>query len=149
MESSLYRLRIRPHPGADFDPDPERLRARLLRIPGVSQTADGRFEFGDRDEHGVTEIECLSGGEIEFRVPRPWVMPRGPQIFALVFMTAEWCSGEVYDPQIDDTLRKDVVLQGLVAVRQAQREGETPAPPDPDTPSEAPPAPRRPWWKRG
>jgi hypothetical protein len=115
----------------------------------VRHEAHDRYEFGDRDEHGVTEIERRDDGEVEIRVPRPWVMARGPQIFALVFMTAEWCSGEVYDPQIDDTLRKDVVLQGLVAARQAQREKASPEVAAPAPEADASPGPRRPWFKRG
>jgi len=47
-------------------------------------------------------------------------------VFALVFMAAEWLGWEVYDPQIEDTLKKDVVLAGMIAMRRAQldREGE-------------------------
>jgi hypothetical protein len=82
-------------------------------------------------------------------------MERGPQVFALVFMTSEWCHGEVWDPQIEDTLQKDVVLQGMVAVRQAQREqerqfapGKTPTEPTPPVDPAAPAKPKRPWWKK-
>ena len=95
------------------------------------------------------EIEALETGQIRIRFPRLWVNDRGPQVFALVFMIAEWCDGEVYDPQIDDTLRKDVVLQGMVAVRQAQREQDMKSAPESPAPtSDAPAKPKRPWWKR-
>ena len=95
------------------------------------------------------DIEALDTGQVRIRFPRPWVNDRGPQVFALVFMTAEWCDGEVYDPQIDDTLRKDVVLQGMVAVREAQREQEMKSAPERPAPkSDAPAKPKRPWWRR-
>jgi hypothetical protein len=119
------------------------MREHLRRIPGVKDQGDGLYTFGERDEHGIMEIEMLvvrdrervpvedlaaedaerSNG-IEVRIPRPWVMPRGPQVFALVFMMAEWNGWEVYDPQIEDTLQKEAVLSGLVAVRQQQLERE-------------------------
>jgi hypothetical protein len=98
-------------------------------------------------------MEIVASPErIDIRIPRSWVMERGPQVFALVFMTAEWCNGEVWDPQIEDTLQKDVILQGMVAVRQAQREQEprtTQAEQLPPVEPEAPATPKRPWWKSG
>jgi hypothetical protein len=96
------------------------------------------------------EILATADDSISIHIPRPWVMERGPQVFALVFMTAEWCDGEVYDPQIEDTLQKETVLQGLVAVRQAQREQEEPSAPESPAPQPDAPAskPKRPWWKR-
>ncbi len=155
MDQSIYRLVIRARDGQDFDPDVGQLESRLGRIPGVSIEGNGRFCFGEEDEHGVMEIVAGDSADIDIRIPRPWVMERGPQVFALVFMTAEWCHGEVWDPQIEDTLQKDVVLQGMVAVRQAQREQEQQKPPgtapagqvprrDPQSPARA----RRPWWKK-
>jgi hypothetical protein len=152
MESSHYQLFIRPRPGAEFDADERMLSSRLGRIPGVEESGPGAFRFGEPDEHGVMEIEWREDGEIAMRVPRPWVHERGPQVFALIFMTAEWCDGEVFDPQIDDVLRKDVVLQGMVAVRQAERERAAQAPSvEPSGPPKEPGAPKRkrPWWRRG
>ena len=156
MDQTAYRLAIRARDGQEFDPDSRMLESRLGRIPGVRIDGRGHFSFGEADEHGVMEIEVEDSGCIAIRIPRPWVMERGPQVFALVFMAAEWCHGEVFDPQIDDTLQKEVVLQGLVAVRQAWRErdqqsGSSVTPPDtiPTTDPEAPGKPKRPWWKKG
>ena len=154
MDAPVYELVIRARAGTPFDPDPAMLAGRLERIPGVNVEGPGRFSFGEPDEHGRMEIQAQTEpARIGIRFPRAWVMDRGPQVFALVFMAAEWSGGEVFDPQIEDTLRKDVVLQGLVAVRQAQREKESPGPPPPEreTPAtEEPPASgKRPWWKPG
>lgn len=154
MNAPLYHLVIRARPDARFEPDPGMLAERLERIPGVSIEGPRRFTFGEADEHGQMEILAPENGEIGIRIPRPWVMEKGPQVFALVFMAAEWCGGEVFDPQIDDTLRKDVVLQGLVAARQAQRERDAappamPAPTKAPTTDESPAPPKRPWWKPG
>jgi hypothetical protein len=149
MDTPHYELLIRARPEGDFRPDPEMLETRLGRIPGVTATGPGSWQFGETDEHGSMGIEALETGQVRIRFPRPWVNDRGPQVFALVFMTAEWCDGEVYDPQIDDTLRKDVVLQGMVAVREAKREQETKSAPETPAPKSDPPAkPKRPWWKR-
>jgi hypothetical protein len=162
MDQAVYHLVIRARDGQEFDPGAGLLESRLGRIPGVVVEADGQFRFGEADEHGVMEI-VASPERIDIRIPRPWVMGRGPQVFALVFMTAEWCRGEVWDPQIEDTLQKDVVLQGMVAVRQAQREreqqlasgttsevasGRTSAEENPPAEPEAPAMPKRPWWKK-
>lgn len=150
MQSTHYELLIRATADEDFRPDPGMLDTRLGRIPGVSPHGERSWQFGEADEHGIMEIEALETGPVRIRFPRPWVNERGPQVFALVFMAAEWCGGEVYDPQIDDTLRKEVVLQGMVAVREAQREQETqPAPEAPAPMSDAPAKPKRPWWKKG
>ena len=149
MHTQHYELLIRARPEGGFQPDPDMLDARLGRIPGVSSAGPGRWRFGEADEHGVMEIAALETGEVRIAFPRAWVNDRGPQVFALVFMAAEWCDGEVYDPQIEDTLRKDVVLQGMVAVRQAQREQELKSAPESPAPkSDAPPKAKRPWWKR-
>ena len=51
-------------------------------------------------------------------------MERGPRVFALVFMLQGWTRWEVFDPQLGDTLQREAVLQGLVAMRQAQMEKE-------------------------
>jgi hypothetical protein len=156
MGSATYDLVIRARPDEPFDPDPGALAGRLERIPGVTIEGPQHFAFGERDEHGRMEIVAEEGGRIAISIPRPWVMDRGPQVFALVFMAAEWCGGEVFDPQIDDTLRKEVVLQGLVAVRQAQREREATAK-EPAVPPASASGPhsnaekevKRPWWKPG
>jgi hypothetical protein len=151
METPHYELLIRAREGSGFRPDPEMLETRLGRIPGVASSGPGSWSFGEPDEHGSMSIEALETGHVRIRFPRPWVNDRGPQVFALVFMTAEWCDGEVYDPQIDDVLRKDIVLQGMVAVRQARREQEQEqetAPEGPAPKSDASPKSKRPWWKR-
>jgi len=149
MVTPNYELTIRARPDGAFNPDVEMLDARLGRIPGVGITSPGSYRFGEPDEHGVMEISVRETGSISIRIPRAWVMDRGPQVFALVFMTAEWCDGEVHDPQIDDTLQKETVLQGMVAVRQAQREQELKSAPETPAPtSDAPAQPKRPWWKR-
>jgi len=154
MDQTVYHLVIRARDGQEFDPDAAMLESRLGRIPGVSVLGSGQFRFGEADEHGAMEIVAGPGG-VDIRIPRTWVMERGPQVFALVFMTSEWCHGEVWDPQIEDTLQKDVVLQGMVAVRQAQREQaeravSTTAPAEEISPAEpeAPAKPKRPWWKK-
>ena len=150
MDTPNYELTIRAKPDEAFKSDVGMLESRLGRIPGVSLIAPGTFRFGEPDEHGVMEITALEDGSISIRIPRPWVMERGPQVFALVFMTAEWCDGEVFDPQIDDTLQKEAVLQGMVTVRQAQREQELKSAPETPAPtSDAPAQPKRPWWKKG
>jgi hypothetical protein len=149
MNTPHYELLIRGRGEGGFKADPEMLQTRLGRIPGVTESGPRSWAFGEPDEHGAMEIEALETGQIRIRFPRLWVNDRGPQVFALVFMTAEWCDGEVYDPQIDDTLRKDVVLQGMVAVRQAQREQDMKSAPESPAPkSDAPAKPKRPWWKR-
>ena len=99
-------------------------------------------------------------------MPRAMVVEKGPRVFALVFMLAEWAKWEVFDPQIDDRLQKEAVLSGLVAMRQAQRDQEAPTPEQSAAPAGPPPAPaddytptttapppapkerRRPWWKK-
>ena len=101
---------------------------RLSSIPGVRSLGAGRFHFGEEDEDGVMSIRLASAGEvletIEVSIPRVWVKERGPRVFALVFMLQGWTQWEVFDPQIDDILEREAVLQGLVTVRQAQMEKE-------------------------
>lgn len=99
--------------------DSSRLADRLRRVPQVADRGNGRYEFGERDADGIMQIEVLPA-QVQVLIPRPWVMSRGPQVFALVFMMAEWLGWEVHDLQIGSVLKKDVVLQGLVAMRQAQ-----------------------------
>ena len=141
--SETYTLLLRSDERHSRPADREGLIGHLLRIPGAVETAPDRFEFGDADEHGVMELDAFvhrdgqrlrpedvrddEAGrcdEMEVRIPRPWVMERGPRVFALVFMLAEWAKWEVFDPQIGDSLQKEAVLSGLVAMRQAQREHE-------------------------
>lgn len=131
-ESNMYELLIRPLPDSPAPADLDELRSRLLRIPTLEERESRRFEFGEADDAGVMTV-WLAADEaaaadgidrIEISVPRPWLPARGPQVFAIVFMAAEWLGWEVYDPQIDDTLKKDVVLQGMVAMRRAQLENE-------------------------
>jgi len=85
----------------------------------VAEQGNGHYEFGERDAGGIMQIE-VAAERVVVLIPRTWVPARGPQVFALVFMMAEWLSWEVHDPQIGGVLKKDVVLQGMVAMRQAQ-----------------------------
>lgn len=153
MSVEPYALTIRARDGAPFRAGPELVGERLGRIPGTSNPAPGHFTFGAVDEHG--QMEFVVDETIGIRIPRPWIRERGPQVFALVFMVAEWCQGEVFDPQINDILQKEVVLQGMVTVREAQREQEQreqeqkTAPEVPAPQSDAPARPKRPWWKPG
>ncbi|RKZ11536.1 hypothetical protein DRQ53_00605 [bacterium] len=168
MSSEVYELIIRPREGAPREGAPgegapgeaptgaptvalerSELERRLACIPGVQADGPGSFSFGEPDANGSMRLEF--GETIDIRIPRPWVMERGPQVFALVFMLAEWSAGEVYDPQIDDTLEKDHVLQGMVAMRQAQREKGSGSMPEQSARGreEEPARPRRPWFKRG
>lgn len=130
----VYTLELREGPGFDGEITRPRLQDRLLRIPGLEEAAPGLYSFGEPDEHGRMEMELREGpgdsiAGMEVRIPRPWATSKGPQVWALVFMAAEWAGWEVYDPQIGDTLEKQVVLSGLVAMRQQQR-GQGPAGPD-------------------
>lgn len=182
MDEARYILLLRSDATHARSTDRATLLAHLLRIPGAAQSGEhpDRFEFGDRDEHGVMTLELfvLRAGSrvpaaevrddeaprcdgVEIGIPRPWVLERGPRVFALVFMLAEWAKWEVFDPQIGDTLQKEAVLSGLVAMRQAQREhersaaGATEAPAAageddvaPRRPEATPPKPARAaWWK--
>jgi hypothetical protein len=150
MESPHYELLIRARPEGGFNAAPEMIDRRLGSIPGVTETGPRAWNFGEPDEHGVMEIHSLETGEVSIRIPRPWVVPKGPQVFALVFMISEWCDGEVFDAQIEDTLQRETVLQGMVAMRQAQREQELKSAPEKPAPMpDAPARPKRPWWKRG
>ena len=176
MSDDTYTLLLRSDADHTRPADRAGLIGHLTRIPGAEAdpgVAD-RFTFGEADAAGsmtldflvvrdgqrvsapeVTDEEAARCDEVEIRMPRPWVMERGPQVFALVFMLAEWAKWEVFDPQIEDTLQKEAVLSGLVAMRQAQREHEaqggapTPGPVGsggasferPPRPGEAPPPP--------
>jgi len=128
--SDRYLLWIRRDAEESASSSCEELAERLLRVPTVVQSDGRHFVFAELDESGQVEIELVEGDDpatfsrVVFDVPRAWVPAKGPQVFALVFMTASWLAWEVYDPQIEDTLKKDVVLQGLVAMRRAQLESE-------------------------
>jgi len=129
-----YQLLIRKDSPESESSSCEDLSSRLVRVPTIERVDLRHYvfggDFGEADEAGRVHLslpECDVEDEfsrIEVDIPRSWVPEKGPQIFALVFMAASWLSWEVYDPQIDDTLKKDVVLQGLVAMRRAQLEGE-------------------------
>lgn len=185
--SDTYILLLRSDATYQRPAEREGLLQHLTRIPGVVERAPDQYVFGGEDANGRMELDVLvrrDGArvepsdvrddeadrcdEVEVRMPRDWVIENGPRAFALVFMLAEWSDWEVYDPQIDDTLQKEVVLSGLVAMRQQQREAEAkatgqpleplgPVPPPaedyrPTTttpPAEKPKAKRRPWWKIG
>jgi hypothetical protein len=141
--SDIYRLTLWSDPDGSRELPRRELANRLARIPNLEEASVGLYHFGERDEDGVMEIELLlirdgekipltepagdDGGSynrIEVRVPRSWVMAKGPQVFAIVFMMAEWNRWAVYDEQIEQTLQKEAVLQGLVAMRQAKLEAE-------------------------
>lgn len=132
--SSDYRLLLRPHAASIGDRPVEELRSKLTRVPTLEEIDSRHFEFGEADQAGIMRLTLQTAGseaaqqfdQVDIRVPRAWLPGRGPQVFALVFMAAEWLGWEVFDPQIDDTLKKEVVLQGMVAMRRAQldREGE-------------------------
>jgi len=195
--ADIYTLLLRSDASHPRPAEREGLLRHLTRIPGVVERGPDAFVFGDEDEHGIMELdvfvrrdgarveprdvrddESARCDEVEVRVPRAWVMENGPRVFALIFMLAEWAKWEVYDAQIDDTLNKEAVLSGLVAMRQAQRDADakvagaedptvtTSRPARPDTaidpppvedyqpttttpPAEKPKAKRRPWWKLG
>ncbi len=104
------------------------LEERLVAIPGVRRLEDGSYEFAEEGDRGAMGIRFLPAEgqleSIETEIPRPWVMERGPRVFALVFMLQGWTRWEVFDPQLGDTLQREAVLQGLVAMRQAQMEKE-------------------------
>lgn len=139
--SEIYRLTLRSDPSYSESLPRDELAGRLAKIPGLRDEGGGIYRFGEPDVYGVMEIELarrhegvLSRGAtqdeaglynvIEVRVPRHWVMEKGPQVFALVFMMAAWNRWVVYDEQIQDTLQKEAVLQGLVAMRQAKLDAE-------------------------
>jgi len=131
-EDPLYHLHLRP--GEAPAASAEDVARRLPSIPQVQAAGPGLFRFGEGDEDGVMELRLR--GEplqsVEVTIPRAWVMERGPQVFALVFMVQGWTGYEVYDPQIDDTLQREAVLQGLVAMRQARRDQEGGRVPEPE-----------------
>jgi hypothetical protein len=101
--------------------------ARMRRVPTLEAQSERRWQFGEPDEHGRLDIEFRGGDgdvfqTVDFAIPRAWVPGRGPQVFALLFMLRDWLGMEAYDPQIDSVLEKEVVLKGLVEMRQAQRD---------------------------
>lgn len=120
-QDTIYHLTLRPSAAKEASDGPDAVVGRLLRIPGVREVEPRRYEFGEADEHGIMRLE-FEAAAVEISIPRTWVQARGPQVFALVFMLAEWLGWEVYDSQIEDVLVKETVLQGMVAMRQAQRE---------------------------
>jgi hypothetical protein len=134
-ETQDYQLLLRPSGGAQQDRPVEELQSKLLRIPTLEQIDARHYEFGEADAAGIMTLALQAGAKdasdtferIEIAVPRAWLPARGPQVFAIVFMAAEWLGWEVYDPQIEDTLKKDVVLQGMVAMRRAQLDREGPS----------------------
>lgn len=185
--SDTYTLLLRSDAGHARPAAREGVVNHLTRIPGLAERGPDRWAFEDdgtelmqldlfvrRDgarvePREVRDDEADRCDEIEVRMPRAMVVEKGPRVFALVFMLAEWAKWEVFDPQIDDRLQKEAVLSGLVAMRQAQRDQEAtrpaattaapPPPPEPAAPDEEyrpstadpPPAPkerRRPWWKK-
>jgi len=125
-----YRLILRDPEAGSPPRSREEIEVKWQRIPTLVPAEAGRYVFGVADEHGqmdlcfLPEMPSQSFERIEIQIPRAWVHARGPQVFALVFMTAEWIGFEVFDPQIESVLQKDVVLQGLVAMRQAALEKE-------------------------
>jgi hypothetical protein len=143
MPSELYLLLLRSDPTYARWAPRDALRDHLRRIPNLMHQGDDLYHFGEQDEHGVMQVEfqIVRDGEqippdswteedkercngVEVRIPRAWVMDRGPQVFALVFMIAEWYGWQVFDPQIGDTLQKEAVLQGLVAMCQRRLQAE-------------------------
>jgi hypothetical protein len=131
--STTYTLTVRRDDAFSQSLPRQPLRDRLARIPTLEAQGGDLYHFGEPDEHGVMRIElCARDARldsdrfdaIEVVIPRSWVHARGPQVFALVFMMAEWNQWTVYDEQIRDTLQKEAVLQGLVAMRQAQLQKE-------------------------
>ena len=132
--SDSYQLLLRGYEACSIPASIDDIASRLGRIPSIQRISPRSFEFGEADEHGVMKLEFQSWQDgvqiapdddnsshcLEITVPRAWVHERGPQVFAIVFMAAEWLGWTVYDPQIEDSLQKDAVLQGLVAMRQAR-----------------------------
>jgi hypothetical protein len=131
--SELYRILLRADEAESRTLPRAGVRERLRSVPKLvaksTEHGDEHHEFGEADEHGVMTLtlrgpdrETLSAIEVE--IPRPWVMDNGPQVFALVFMLQGWTDWEVYDPQIEGTLHREAVLQGLVAMRQGRMQEE-------------------------
>ena len=134
--SELYRILLRKDEAESMSLPRAEMRGRLGAIPGVIARTENDFEFGETDEDGVMELRlCGSEAEelsrIEVEIPRAWVMQNGPRVFALVFMVQGWTGWEVYDPQIEGTLQREAVLQGLVAMRQARMQEEGRRVPEP------------------
>jgi len=143
--SEIYRIVIRKDASESESLPREALRQRLRSVPRVLARDEDRHEFGEADEHGVMSVslrgstpDALSAIEVE--IPRAWVMNSGPQVFALVFMLQGWTDWEVYDPQIEGTLQREAVLQGLVAMRQARMQEEGRRIPEPRLVDDAEPS---------
>ena len=126
--NSNYRILLRPREGQSSELACASVRERLPSVPGISSPSERLFHFGEEDEHGVMTVRLLpeeptdSMRSIEVSIPRPWVKLRGPRVFAIVFMMQGWTDWEVYDPQIESTLERETVLQGMVAMRQIELE---------------------------
>ena len=132
--SDFYQLLLRGEEACSIPASIDDIALHLGRIPSRRRSSARSFEFGEADEHGVMKLEFQASQDgaqiapddeitthcLDITVPRAWVHERGPQVFAIVFMAAEWLGWTVYDPQIEDSLQKDDVLQGLVAMRQAR-----------------------------
>ncbi len=126
--SENYRILLRPREGQSPQLEGASVQDKLLSVPGISSQAERFFHFGEEDEHGVMTIRLSPETpadfmhSIEVSIPRAWVRARGPQVFAIVFMMQGWTGWEVYDPQIESTLERETVLQGMVAMRQIELE---------------------------
>ncbi|HKI83622.1 MAG TPA: hypothetical protein VKA63_04730 [Candidatus Krumholzibacteria bacterium] len=90
--------------------------------PGSSAEPGSSTEPGSPGHADESAADLMRS--IEISIPRFWIKARGPQVFAIVFMMQGWTGFEVYDPQIDSTLERETVLQGMVAMRQAQLENQ-------------------------
>jgi len=149
-----YRILLRPREAQNQELECAAVREKLRAVPGISAQDGRLHHFGEEDEHGVMTISLSAGSadegtsradrspaegsssvrgvesapdtlrSIEMSIPRYWIKARGPQVFAIVFMIQGWTGWEVYDPQIKSTLERETVLQGMVAMRQAQLENQ-------------------------
>lgn len=153
--SEFYRILVRGDDAESSTLPRSAVRDRLCAVPKVVLREGDLHEFGEADEHGVMTLQLHGPDEetlssIEVMIPRPWVMQMGPQVFALVFMVQGWTNWEVYDPQIDGTLQREAVLQGLVAMRQARMQEEGRKVPEPkltvDPPAKTPKKKSRRFW---
>jgi hypothetical protein len=149
-----YRILLRPREAQSPQLECAPVREKLRAVPGISARDERLHHFGEEDEHGVMTICLSAGHagqgaaasdrssaetgspgpedesaadlmrSIEISIPRFWIKARGPRVFAIVFMMQGWTGFEVYDPQIESTLERETVLQGMVAIRQAQLENQ-------------------------